>query len=219
MGQVFAAEVLGLPQAQVGLLNIGEEPGKGTPAVIEAHQLLAGDPVINFYGNVEGRDLMNRVVDVIVTDGFTGNVALKSSEGAARAILSAHRQALSGGSWASRLGALLVQKRPAACARDARPGGVRRLVPARHERPRRDRARQFARSGHRHAVLMGARASSGLLPAIAARLGESAVRRDHGDGAEGATETDADSAVEGAAAGSVEGGAEGPAEVVDDASE
>jgi glycerol-3-phosphate acyltransferase PlsX len=220
MGQVFAAEVLGLPQAQVGLLNIGEEPGKGTPAVIEAHQLLAGDPAINFYGNVEGRDLMNRVVDVIVTDGFTGNVALKSSEGAARAILGALRQALSGGSWATRLGALLVRsdlRRVRGMLDPEEYGGSYLLgmndpVVIAHGN---SRAR-----GIGNAVLMAARgASSGLLPAIAARLGESVVRRDHGDGAEGAIVADADSAVDGAAAGSVEGGEEGPAEAVGDAPE
>ncbi len=72
------------PQPTVGLLSIGEEPEKGTPAVIEAHQLIAADERIRFYGNVEGRDIMNRLVDVVVTDGFTGNVALKTIEGSAR---------------------------------------------------------------------------------------------------------------------------------------
>jgi phosphate acyltransferase len=69
----------------VGLLSIGEEPTKGTPLVKEVHQRLAGpESTVNFYGNVEGRDLIGAPVDVIVTDGFTGNVALKTLEGALR---------------------------------------------------------------------------------------------------------------------------------------
>ncbi|MGH9021119.1 MAG: phosphate acyltransferase PlsX [Acidimicrobiales bacterium] len=67
----------------VGLLSIGEESSKGTPLVKEAHRLLAEGP-LNFTGNVEGRDLVPSPVDVIVTDGFTGNVALKTLEGALR---------------------------------------------------------------------------------------------------------------------------------------
>jgi glycerol-3-phosphate acyltransferase PlsX len=189
MGQVFAAEVLGVAQAQVGLLNIGEEPGKGTPAAVEAHQLLASDPDIHFYGNVEGRDLMNRVVDVIVTDGFTGNVALKSTEGAARAILSAMRETLTSGSMTTRIGGLLVRKALQRMRSTLDPeayGGFYLLgmndpVVIAHGN---SRAR-----GIGNAVLMAARgATSGLLPAIAARLGESAVRRTSQDGTGGETE-------------------------------
>ena len=66
----------------VGLLSIGEEPSKGTPLVKETHQLLSTQGGINFAGNVEGRDLIPSPVDVVVTDGFTGNVALKTLEGA-----------------------------------------------------------------------------------------------------------------------------------------
>lgn len=84
MGQAFAREVMGIPEPVVGLLSIGEEPTKGTPDVIEAHRLIAADGHIRFYGNVEGRDIMNRVVDVVVTDGFTGNVVLKTLEGGMR---------------------------------------------------------------------------------------------------------------------------------------
>ncbi len=94
MGQAFAIEVMGIPAPTVGLLSIGEEPEKGTPAVIEAHQLIAADERVRFYGNVEGRDIMNRLVDVVVTDGFTGNVTLKTIEGAARGILTALRSTI-----------------------------------------------------------------------------------------------------------------------------
>lgn len=107
MGQAFATEVIGLPDPQVGLLSIGEEPTKGTPAVIEAHRLLADDPSINFFGNVEGRDIMNRTVDVIVADGFAGNIALKATEGAARVIVKEIMNAVTG-SWRAKVGALIM---------------------------------------------------------------------------------------------------------------
>jgi glycerol-3-phosphate acyltransferase PlsX len=94
MGQAFAREVMGIARPQVGLLSIGEEETKGTADVVEAHQLMSADPRIHFYGNVEGRDIMNRKVDVVVTDGFTGNVALKTLEGTAKAIMKALRQAI-----------------------------------------------------------------------------------------------------------------------------
>ena len=94
MGQAFAREVMGIAEPQVGLLSIGEEETKGSIDVIEAHRLMAADPRVRFYGNVEGRDIMNRKVDVVVTDGFTGNVALKTLEGTAKAIMMALRQAI-----------------------------------------------------------------------------------------------------------------------------
>ena len=109
MGQAFAREVHGHPRAGVGLLSIGEEPTKGTPDVIEAHRLIAADEHIRFYGNVEGRDIMNRVVDVVVTDGFTGNVALKTIEGSARGILGALRQTIDV-SVKTKLGGLLLRR-------------------------------------------------------------------------------------------------------------
>jgi len=70
----------------VGLLSIGEESSKGTPLVKETHELLRSDSTINFFGNVEGRDIIPSPVDVIVTDGFTGNVALKTMEGSLKYI-------------------------------------------------------------------------------------------------------------------------------------
>lgn len=85
MGAVFAHQRLGLSEPRVGLLSIGEEPGKGNPLVKEAYGLLeAGQlgPVGRFTGNVEGRDVMSDAVDVVVTDGFTGNIVLKTLEGA-----------------------------------------------------------------------------------------------------------------------------------------
>ncbi len=109
MGQAFATEVMGLSEPRVGLLSIGEEPSKGTPVVIEAHRLLSADPRVHFFGNVEGRDIMNRVVDVVVTDGFTGNVALKALEGTAKAILQTLRATIDT-SFATKLGGLLLRR-------------------------------------------------------------------------------------------------------------
>ena len=109
MGQAFAREVMGIAQPTVGLLSIGEEPSKGTPDVIETHRLLAADDRVRFYGNVEGRDIMNRVVDVVVTDGFTGNVALKTIEGTAKAILRALRATIDS-SVGTKLGGLLLRR-------------------------------------------------------------------------------------------------------------
>ncbi len=108
MGQAFAQEVMGLHHPTVGLLSIGEEPSKGTPDVIEAHRLLVDDPRVRFHGNVEGRDIMNRAVDVVVTDGFTGNVALKTIEGTARAILHALRSTIDS-SVSTKLAGLLLR--------------------------------------------------------------------------------------------------------------
>jgi glycerol-3-phosphate acyltransferase PlsX len=80
MGSAFARNRYGVAEPRVGLLSIGEEPTKGTPLVKEAHALLAGSG-LNFVGNVEGRDVLTDDVDVVVTDGFTGNVLLKALEG------------------------------------------------------------------------------------------------------------------------------------------
>jgi phosphate acyltransferase len=88
MGSAFFAERYGVAEPRVGLLSIGEEAGKGTPLVKETHELLAAGAGVRFVGNVEGRDLMTDVVDVVVTDGFTGNVALKTLEGALRFFMS-----------------------------------------------------------------------------------------------------------------------------------
>jgi len=94
MGTVYAQRVMGIVNPTVGLLSNGEEATKGNALVQEAHALLAVAPGINFHGNVEGRDIPRGVVDVIVTDGFTGNVALKVAEGAAALVGEAIRQEL-----------------------------------------------------------------------------------------------------------------------------
>jgi glycerol-3-phosphate acyltransferase PlsX len=93
MGSVFSQTRFNIDKPRIGLLSIGEEAGKGSPLVKEAWSLL--DAVdwdahgAEFIGNVEGRDLMGDEADVVVTDGFTGNVALKSVEGTAKNIIAA----------------------------------------------------------------------------------------------------------------------------------
>ena len=92
MGAVFARERYGIAEPRVGILSIGEEASKGNPLVKETHALLAEPGALSragarFVGNVEGRDIMTDDVDVVVTDGFTGNVALKTLEGGMRALV------------------------------------------------------------------------------------------------------------------------------------
>ena len=94
LGSVFARRYLDVGgDPRVGLLNVGEEPGKGSDLAKEAHRLMRNSTAIRFVGNVEGRDIGRDVADVFVTDGFTGNVVLKTAEGAAREILGMVREA------------------------------------------------------------------------------------------------------------------------------
>src|SRR5215218_8327258 len=86
MGSIYIEQALGVARPKVGLLSNGEEPSKGNQLVQETFPLLAGAPGIDFRGNVEGNDITRGVGDVVVTDGFTGNVALKTAEGAAALI-------------------------------------------------------------------------------------------------------------------------------------
>jgi glycerol-3-phosphate acyltransferase PlsX len=107
MGQLYARDILGIASPRVGLLSVGEEEGKGNELVREVFKTLEGMP-LNFAGNVEGRDLYNGSVDVVVTDGFTGNVALKISESLADMIVHLIREELTSTPIA-KLGALLVR--------------------------------------------------------------------------------------------------------------
>lgn len=108
LGSAFSSAVLGIERPRVALLSIGEEAKKGTPRVIEAHEILAAGKGIDFIGNVEGRDLLGEKADVIVTDGFTGNVALKTIEGTAKTFSDAIRAAARSGPLAS-IGGLLLR--------------------------------------------------------------------------------------------------------------
>ena len=93
MGDIYCRSIFGKKHPRIGLLSIGEEEGKGNELTREAFHLLKRLP-INFVGNVEGRDLYNGDVDVIVADGFVGNVALKTSEGVARLVRAVLKETL-----------------------------------------------------------------------------------------------------------------------------
>ncbi|WP_027881796.1 phosphate acyltransferase PlsX [Meiothermus rufus] len=103
------AQAQGLEHPSVGLLSIGEEEEKGNELTLQTFPLLKNAPGIRFYGNVEGRDIFRGTTDIVITDGYTGNVVLKLAEGEARTLLQWVREALTHGSWLTRLGALLVR--------------------------------------------------------------------------------------------------------------
>ena len=138
MGAAFMQAVQGVERPRVGLLSIGEEPKKGTADVVAAHEQLAGGP-LDFAGNIEGTDLTAAAADVVVTDGFTGNVALKLMEGTAKTVAGAVRDAIRGGVVSS-VGGLLVRGRLGALRDQLDPNatggaillGVRRPVVVAH---------------------------------------------------------------------------------------
>jgi glycerol-3-phosphate acyltransferase PlsX len=109
MGSAFAQAMLGHQQPRVALLSNGEEPGKGTPELVTVHEQLAGPAGagLNFIGNIEGTQLMESVADVVVMDGFTGNVTLKLAEGISARTLRAIREAALR-SWRGKLGGVLL---------------------------------------------------------------------------------------------------------------
>jgi glycerol-3-phosphate acyltransferase PlsX len=111
LGAVFAERYFGLDgAARVGLINVGEEPGKGSDLAKKSHALISGSGV-RFVGNVEGRDLGGGVADVLVTDGFTGNLVLKTAEGVSREILRMVRSAMITGGLVSKLAAGVLRPR------------------------------------------------------------------------------------------------------------
>ncbi|NLM37819.1 MAG: phosphate acyltransferase PlsX [Firmicutes bacterium] len=107
MGSLYATSVLGLSSAKVGLLNIGEEETKGNQLALEAHQLLKSSG-LDFIGNVEGKDILMGVADVVVCDGFVGNVILKFAEGMATALFQKMKEVLLQ-SPVTKLGALAIK--------------------------------------------------------------------------------------------------------------
>jgi glycerol-3-phosphate acyltransferase PlsX len=159
MGAALAQVVLGVDRPRVALLSNGEEAMKGTPLVLETHEKLAASP-LRFVGNVEGLDITSGAADVIVTDGFTGNVALKVAEGVSQTMLEAVRNAAMSSMRAKLGGALL---RPSLRSlRDELdpegPGGayllgLRKLGVVPHGR--------FTRFGWSQAILLAARGVSG----------------------------------------------------------
>lgn len=107
MGSVYADKVLGKKNPSIGLVNIGTEEGKGTPLVKESFELFSKTN-LNFYGNVEGRDLPSGIVDVIVCDGFVGNIILKLTEGVGMTIMSMLKDIFTK-SAKNKIGALLLK--------------------------------------------------------------------------------------------------------------
>jgi phosphate acyltransferase len=107
MGAIFAEEILEIADPQVRLLSIGEEAEKGNQLTLEAHALL-GQSQLDFRGNAEGRDLLAKAADVVVTDGFTGNVALKTLEGTIRTVVDGLRDEITA-STRGKLGGLLIR--------------------------------------------------------------------------------------------------------------
>lgn len=107
MGTVYSQYVLGVPDPKVGLLNIGEEPTKGNTLALQTHELLTNNPQIPFVGNAEGRDVLSGNFDVIVCDGFVGNIVLKFAEAVGEILLSIVKEELPRG-WRGKLGAILL---------------------------------------------------------------------------------------------------------------
>ncbi|HEY6962394.1 MAG TPA: phosphate acyltransferase PlsX [Gaiellaceae bacterium] len=111
MGAVFSTEMLGVARPEVRLLSIGEEDEKGNQLTLDAHALLRDDDRLHFAGNAESRDLLRGAADVVVTDGFTGNIALKLLEGTIKELLDALRDEITS-TTAGKVGGALI--RPAA---------------------------------------------------------------------------------------------------------
>ena len=179
MGAIFAEEILEIANPEVRLLSIGEESEKGNELVREAHDLLAAAGDLNFVGNTEGRDLLEGAADVVVCDGFTGNVALKLLEGTIRTVLQGLRDEISSG-LRGKVGGLLI--RPATRRFRARLDpetyggayllGLRGIVVIAHG--------NSSRTAIANAIRLAAR---GVEHDVVARLGERLVResgRDRG---------------------------------------
>jgi len=163
LGTAYARAVMGLQSPTVALLSVGEEAGKGRDSVVEANAALAAAEGMNFIGNVEGRDLPAGVADVIVTDGFTGNIALKTLEGTARVVAGAISSAARS-SPLSALGGLMMKPALRGLRRELNPDstggaimlGLRRVAIAGHG--------NSGPEGVANAIRMAARAAAEAVP-------------------------------------------------------
>ncbi len=108
MGAIYAQHVIGVENPRVGLLNIGEEATKGNEQVLATYPLLQKLKAINFIGNIEGRDIPRGTVDVVVCDGFVGNVVLKLGEGMANVILQLVKEAVKQSNWFTKIASFMV---------------------------------------------------------------------------------------------------------------
>ena len=109
MGNIYAKKVSGIKEPKIALLNIGAEDKKGDEVHVETYKLLKAEESLNFVGNIEGREILTGEVDVIVTDGFSGNIALKTIEGTASLVMKMVKESLMS-SFSGQLGALLAKK-------------------------------------------------------------------------------------------------------------
>ena len=126
MGSIYMEKVMGISRPRIGLLSIGEESTKGNDLVLETYGLLEQTPGINFIGNIEGRDILLGAADVVVCDGFVGNIVLKFAEGMGKGLFSLIKRELTR-DMKNKLGALLVKdglKRVAAAVDYTEYGGA-----------------------------------------------------------------------------------------------
>lgn len=110
LGSFYAEHVRGIDKPRVALLSNGAEASKGSPMIKETHELLSNLTEINFIGNIESRDILTGVADVVVADGFTGNAVLKSIEGTASVFMKLIRDGIANGSLTTKIGGLMVKK-------------------------------------------------------------------------------------------------------------
>ena len=171
MGSVFAEEILAIPKPTVALLSIGEEPEKGNRLVRETHPLLETSR-LDFVGNVESRELLAHAADVVVCDGFTGNMALKLMEGTIKTLLDEFRKEIEE-SARGKLGGLLIRPAARGLRRRLDPDtyggayllGLRGLVVIAHG--------SSSRTAIANAITLGAQGAAGkVVERVAARLGE-----------------------------------------------
>ena len=171
MGSVFAEEILAIPNPTVALLSIGEEPEKGNRLVRETHPLLESSR-LDFVGNVESRELLAHAADVVVCDGFTGNMALKLMEGTIKTLLDEFRKEIEE-SARGKLGGLLIRPAARGLRRRLDPDtyggayllGLRGLVVIAHG--------SSSRTAIANAITLGAQGAAGkVVERVAARLEE-----------------------------------------------
>ena len=165
MGNVYARDILGQTRPRVGLLSIGEEESKGNELTREAFKGMEEEPSLNFIGNVEGRDVFSGIADVVVCDGFIGNVALKISEGLVETIFSLLREELKKDLRGARRLLPAGSHVPAVQAPD-RFVGIRRGAAARRQRGVHDQPRPLDGQGNpeRHPGGRGMREHPGDRP-------------------------------------------------------
>lgn len=186
MGSAFAQAVMGIDSPRVALLSNGEEPAKGTPELVTVHERLAGSggTGLRFVGNIEGTQVTDGAADVVVMDGFTGNITLKLIEGVSGRVLSAIRDAATS-SWRTKLGGMLLAPAVVRLRDEIDPEGpggaymlgLRQLGVVAHGR--------FTRRGFARAIALAARgAQEDVIGRTRAALEAAGALRSHGGGSD-----------------------------------